>query len=146
AVFGTTISSSSDTAHATLWRGLCKALASLGHCIVFFEREQSCDAQHRDDYVLPGGELILYDSWSAVKRRVVSELHDSDAAIVTSYCPDALRARDAIAIGGAISLFYDLDTPVTLARMRCGETASYLDASGLAGYDMVLSYTGGGAL
>jgi spore maturation protein CgeB len=95
---------------------------------------------------VPGGELILYESWTDVEHRAASELHDSDAAIVTSYCPDALRARDAIAAAGAISIFYDLDTPVTLERMQCGEQVPYIGSSGLASYDLVLSYTGGGAL
>ncbi|HKU42331.1 MAG TPA: glycosyltransferase, partial [Polyangiales bacterium] len=146
AIFGLTISSSWGNGHATLWRGLCRALAQLGHRTVFFEHEQPYYAQSRDDYEVPGGELVLYESWVDVKRRVASELHDADAAIVTSYCPDALRARDAITASGAISIFYDLDTPVTLMRMRCGEHVPYLDDSGLAGYDLVLSYTGGGAL
>jgi spore maturation protein CgeB len=146
AIFGLTISSSWGNGHATLWRGLCKALARLGHRIVFFEHERPYYAQSRDGYELPGGQLVLYESWAEVKQRAASELHDSDAAIVTSYCPDALRARDAIAAAGAISIFYDLDTPVTLARMHGGEHVAYLDASGLGGYDLVLSYTGGAAL
>jgi len=132
--------------HTILWRGLCKALAQLGHRIVFFEHDAPYYAQGRDGYEVPGGELVLYESWVHVEQRVARELHDSDAAIVTSYCPDALRARDAIAASGSISIFYDLDTPVTLARMHCGEHVPYLDDSGLASYDLVLSCTGGGAL
>jgi spore maturation protein CgeB len=146
AIFGLTISSSWGNGHATLWRGLCKALARLGHRIAFFEQEQPYYAHNRDVFELPGGDLVLYDSWSTVEQRAARELQDSDAAIVTSYCPDALRARDAIAASGALSIFYDLDTPVTLTRMRCGEHVPYLDDSGLSGYDLVLSYTGGGAL
>jgi spore maturation protein CgeB len=139
AIFGLTISSS--------WgNGLCKALARLGHRVVFFEREQPYYMHSRDLFAMPGGLLILYDSWAAVEQRAARELRDSDAAIVTSYCPDALRARDAIAEAGPLSIFYDLDTPVTLSRMRSGEPVQYLDAAGLAGYDLVLSYTGGGAL
>jgi spore maturation protein CgeB len=146
AVFGLTISSSWGNGHATLWRGLCSALARLGHRVVFFEHDQPYYARSRDWYEVPGGLLILYDSWESVERRAARELHDSDAAIVTSYCPDALRARDAIGAAGPISIFYDLDTPVTLTRVRCGEQVPYIDSCGLAHYDMVLSYTGGGAL
>jgi spore maturation protein CgeB len=146
AVFGLTISSSWGNGHATLWRGLCKALARLGHRTVFFEHEQPYYAHSRDLFEIPGGELVLYDSWSTVCQRAMRELRISDAAIVTSYCPDALRARDAIETAGPLSIFYDLDTPVTLSRMRCGEPVPYLDSAGLAGYDLVLSYTGGAAL
>ena len=42
--------------------------------------------------------------------------------------------------------FYDLDTPVTLDALETGGTVSYLGTDGLAGFDLVLSYTGGGAL
>ena len=129
AIFGLTISSSWGNGHATLWRGLCKALARLGHRTVFFEQEQPYYAQSRDVFEIAGGELILYDSWFAVEQRARRELQDCDAAIVTSYCPDALRARDAIATAGPLSIFYDLDTPVTLSRMQCGEPVPYLDAA-----------------
>jgi spore maturation protein CgeB len=43
-------------------------------------------------------------------------------------------------------VFYDLDTPVTLARMNAGERIDYLPTAGLRGFDLVLSYTGGRAL
>jgi spore maturation protein CgeB len=66
---------------------------------------------------------------------------------VTSYCPDGPAASDAV-LGSAVrrSVFYDLDTPVTLERLRAGEIAPYLPPAGLAGFDLVLSYTGGRAL
>jgi spore maturation protein CgeB len=38
-IFGLTVSSSWGNGHATLWRGLCKALAARGHHVVFFERD-----------------------------------------------------------------------------------------------------------
>jgi spore maturation protein CgeB len=147
AVFGLTISSSWGNGHATLWRGLCKALARCGHRVVFFEHDQPYYAHARDWREVPGGELILYDSWASVASRAELELRDSDAAIVTSYCPDALQARDAIARAAhPVAIFYDLDTPVTLDRMRCGEQVPYIDGSGLSAFDLVLSYTGGAAL
>jgi spore maturation protein CgeB len=39
-----------------------------------------------------------------------------------------------------------LDTPVTLERLRDGEHVPYLGPRGLRDFDLVLSYTGGGAL
>jgi spore maturation protein CgeB len=147
AIFGLTISSSWGNGHATLWRGLCKSLARLGHQVVFFERDVPYYAANRDWQSLPLGELVLYSSWQSIARRAERELRDADAAIVTSYCPDALPAAAAIhAADHAISVFYDLDTPVTLARLQCGETVPYIGAEGLRDYDLVLSYTGGSAL
>jgi spore maturation protein CgeB len=43
-------------------------------------------------------------------------------------------------------VFYDLDTPVTLARLEAGEEIGYIGPEGLRGFDLVLSYTGGAAL
>ena len=37
-VFGLTVSSSWGNGHATLWRGLIRALPRRGHAVTFFER------------------------------------------------------------------------------------------------------------
>lgn len=146
-VFGLSISSSWGNGHATLWRGLCRALARRGVHVTFFERDVSWYASARDWHSLPGGELVLYREWSDVRSHATRALAGADAAVVTSYCPDALAARDAIlAASRLIGAFYDLDTPVTLARLHDGEAVPYLDDRGLRDYDLVLSYTGGAAL
>ncbi len=44
------------------------------------------------------------------------------------------------------SVFYDLDTPVTLDHLRCGQPVEYIGPRGLRDFDLVLSYTGGAAL
>ncbi|HEY0180078.1 MAG TPA: glycosyltransferase [Dokdonella sp.] len=146
-VFGLTISSSWGNGHATLWRGLCTALARLGHRVVFFERDVPYYAETRDAHALPAGTLVLYPSWRAARRRAEAELADADAAITTSYCPDALDARAAMLDAGRpLAAFYDLDTPATFARLDAGETVDYLGRDGLGMYDLVLSYAGGPAL
>jgi spore maturation protein CgeB len=146
-VFGLTISSSWGNGHATLWRGLCKALTRNGHRVIFFERNEPYYALNRDLFEIPGGDLILYDDWDAVRRRAEMEVADADVAMVTSYCPDGLAATDVIFEGRrAAKIFYDLDTPVTLSRLQKRETMTYIGPTGLAGFDLVLSYTGGGAL
>jgi len=38
-IFGLSINSSWGNGHATIWRGLCRALARRGHRVVFFERD-----------------------------------------------------------------------------------------------------------
>jgi len=146
-IFGLTISSSWGNGHATLWRGLCKALAQLGHEVVFFERDVPYYAQTRDWLTLPCGELVFYSSWDDVRARAQRELAEADAAIVTSYCADALSARSAmLEAQRPLTVFYDLDTPVTLARLEQGEPVPYIGADGLRDFDLVLSYTGGAAL
>lgn len=146
-IFGLTVSSSWGNGHATLWRGLCAALAAKGHEVVFFERDVPYYAAHRDLHGLPGGTLCLYPEWADALPPARRHLAGADVAVVTSYCPDAVAAAD-LALDSPVGLrvFYDLDTPVTLARLRAGEAVDYLGPRGLADFDLVLSYTGGRAL
>jgi spore maturation protein CgeB len=147
-IFGLTISSSWGNGHATLWRGLMKALTSLGHSVVFLEKEVPWYASNRDLWEMwPGAELVLYPEWEVVAAKAIREVRSADVAIVTSYCPDGCEAA-ALVLNEAPGekIFYDLDTPVTLARLKHGEQVPYLPEEGLAGFDLVLSYTGGQAL
>jgi len=143
-ILGLTISSSWGNGHATLWRGLCKNLISSGHYVVFFERDVPYYAGARDLYELQGGRLELFSSWNDIEAQARADIRDADAAIVTSYCPDGLKATELILEQDrALRVFYDLDTPVTLARLRAGEALSYIGPSGLSDFDLVLSFTGG---
>jgi spore maturation protein CgeB len=145
-IFGLTVSSSWGNGHATLWRGLWRALAARGHQITFFEKDVPYYAAHRDLTELPGGELILYPDWEQVLARAQREIRDAEVAMVTSYCPDGLAATDLVLSSSAVKVFYDLDTPVTLENLRSGRRLGYIGPSGLCHFDLVLSYTGGRAL
>jgi spore maturation protein CgeB len=146
-VFGLSVSSSWGNGHATLWRGLLRALARAGHRVDFFERDVPYYAAHRDLTALPSGDLVLYERWEDVLPRARAALARADAAMVTSYCADATAACALLLDTPlAVRAFYDLDTPVTLARLGAGETVDYLPPGGLGEFDLVLSYTGGRAL
>ena len=145
-VFGLTISSSWGNGHATLWRGLCRALATRGHSIVFYEHDVPYYAATRDLREVPGGQLVLYREWQDARRRAAQNIGDADVALVTSYCPHGIEASELVLAARALRVFYDLDTPVTLSRLSRGETTSYIGPRGLADFDLVLSYTGGAAL
>src|SRR3954465_13095500 len=92
AVFGLTVSSSWGYGHATLWRGLWRALVQAGHEIVFFERDVPWYAGHRDVTSLPGGELVLYTEGAEIAQRAARDMHAADVVMVTSYCPDGVAA------------------------------------------------------
>lgn len=146
-IFGLTVSSSWGNGHATLWRGLLRALAERGHSVVFFECDVPYYAEHRDLVALPGGELVLYRNWDDIVARAARELQGSDAGIVTSYCPDGIAASELLLDSDcAVKIFYDLDTPVTLETLREGRSVSYIGERGLRDFDLVLSYTGGASL
>ena len=145
-VFGLTISSSWGNGHATLLRALFRQLIARSHHIVFFERDVPYYSAHRDLHELPGGKLIFYRDWADAAALARHELSDADVAMVTSYCPDGIAASDFVWSSNALQVFYDMDTPVTLFNLRAGQPLAYVDSRGLGEYDLVLSFTGGGAL
>ena len=147
AFFGLTISSSWGNGHATLLRGLFKALSARGHRITFFERDVPYYAAHRDLVELPGVHLLLYNDWREIRSIARDTVADADVAVVTSYCPDGLDATELVVSSNVnLRVFYDLDTPVTLEALEKGEPLAYIGPRGLTDFDLVLSYTGGDAL
>jgi spore maturation protein CgeB len=147
-IFGLTISSSWGNGHATLWRGLCRALAKRGHSVVFYERDVPYYASARDlTEMEAGSRLALYADWQDLYPEARRMADECDAAIVTSFCPDALQATELVLGSNAASrIFYDLDSPVTLARIDAGETVPWVGEHGYEDFDLVLSYAGGRTL
>jgi spore maturation protein CgeB len=146
-IFGLTISSSWANGHATLWRGLIRALAKRGHRVVFFEKDVPYYAANRDYFEVPGGNLVFYRNWDDIRQRAAAELADADVAMATSYCPDGIAASELLLDAQRpLHVFYDLDTPVTFAHLEAGEPITYIGPRGLRDFDLALSYTGGRAL
>lgn len=147
-IFGLTVSSSWGNGHATLWRGLLRALAERGHRVTFFEKDVQYYRDARDLTELPGGgTLCFYGDLESIRAQAQAALDAADVAIVTSYCPAGGEVAELV-LGSraAAKVFYDLDTPVTLRALENGARPEYLPKSGLAGFALVLSYTGGRAL
>jgi spore maturation protein CgeB len=146
-VFGLSISSSWGNGHATLWRGLCRALVERGHEIIFFERDVPYYAAHRDFCEIEGMRLVLYPEWPQVEALARQELHKAEIGLATSYCPDGVAATDLLLSSNVeLKVFYDLDAPVTIDRWLKDCPVSYLSERGLRDFDLVLSYTGGETL
>ncbi len=146
-IFGLTISSSWGNGHATIWRGLCSSLAKRGHEIVFYEKDVPYYADNRDMERPPGVRLRLYKSWDEAMKQSLADVRNSDVSMVTSYCPDGIAASEhVLAHSQGLKVFYDLDTPVTLQALARGERVPYIGSGGFAGFDLVLSFTGGEAL
>lgn len=146
-IFGLTISSSWGNGHATIWRGLCRALVRRGHRVFFFERDVPYYSSHRDYSGIPGVELLLYPEWEDALPLARKHLADSDIAFVTSYCPDGIASSELVLSSRAgLRVFYDLDTPITLERLKKNLPVEYIGAGGLRDFDLVLSFTGGEAL
>jgi spore maturation protein CgeB len=145
-VFGLTLSSSWGNGHATPYRALIRALDRLGHQVHFFEKDVPYYSARRDFDSCDYCELTLYSDWAEVRSRALSVAAESDVVITASFLPEGRQINDeTLDLGRPLHVFYDLDTPVTLNNLRQGEV-EYLDASQIAQFDLVLSFTGGKAL
>ena len=145
-VLGLSITSAWGNGHATTYRALLRALARRGHDLLFLERDQPWYAAHRD---LPHPSFcrtVLYDGIGQLAQECAGSVHDADLVIVGSYVPDGVTvARFVLATARGVIAFYDIDTPVTLAKLACGDE-EYLSADLIPRYDLYLSFSGGPVL
>jgi spore maturation protein CgeB len=145
-ILGLSITSSWGNGHATTFRGLVRELVKRGHDVLFLERDQPWYAEHRDLPQPPYGSTRLYASFDELRERHLEDVRTADLVIVGSYVPEGVRVGDWVqAEAGGVKAFYDIDTPVTLAKLVRGEH-EYLHPRQVAGYDLYLSFTGGPTL
>jgi spore maturation protein CgeB len=145
-VLGLSITSSWGNGHATTYRGLVRELVARGHDVLFLERDVPWYARHRDLASPWTGRIALYGSLDELQASYAGEVRDADLVIVGSYVPDGIAVGEwAIATAEGLTAFYDIDTPVTLARLAAGEV-DYLSLDLIPRYEMYLSFTGGPTL
>ena len=145
-ICGLSITSSWGNGHATTFRALTRALRARGHEIVFFEKDVEWYASNRDMPEPPFCRVHLYEHWQDVSNLLRRELAGADVAMVGSFCPDGIQAIDLMLDSGAeVKAFYDIDTPITLAKLRQGDT-DYLRRDQIPGLDVYFSFTGGSML
>jgi spore maturation protein CgeB len=114
-----------------------------GHRIVFFERDQEWYASNRDMPEPPFCDVRIYENWADIEQTVRRELKDADVAMVGSYCPDGLSAiEEALGSRAGTKAFYDIDTPITIAKLRSGD-GEYIKPEHVPGFDVYYSFTGG---
>ena len=144
-VLGLSLSSSWGNGHATTFRALLKAFARRGHDILFLERDVPWYRGHRDLADPDFCNLCFYADIDDLAR-FTPEIAEADAVIVGSYVPDGVAVGHFVQeVAGGTTAFYDIDTPVTLAKLARGDF-EYLDPAVIPGYDVYLSFTGGPTL
>ncbi|OKL39930.1 CgeB family protein [Pontibacter flavimaris] len=145
-ILGLSITSSWGNGHATTFRGLVRELNKQGHYVTFLERDVPWYAGNRD---LPNPDFcqtVLYKSVDDLKSRFTEEVREADMVIVGSYVPEGVPVGEwVIQTARGIKAFYDIDTPVTLAKLERGDY-EYLHPSLIPKYDLYLSFTGGPTL
>lgn len=143
AILGLSITSSWGNGHATTYRSLTRELSARGHDVLFLERDTPWYAANRDAPRLRFVRVELYRDFRDLRARFQSELERADLVIVGSYVPEGIRVgRWVTECARGRSAFYDIDTPVTIARLD-GGACEYLDRDLIPRYDLYLSFTGG---
>jgi len=142
---GLSITSSWGNGHATNYRALVRELTARGHDVLFLERDVPWYAEQRDLPEPPWGRTELYNSLEELERHR-DDLAAADLVVVGSYVPEGIAVAKRVLerAGGAVA-FYDIDTPVTLGKLRRGDT-EYLSPGLVGRFDLYLSFTGGPTL
>ncbi|HEX3868727.1 MAG TPA: glycosyltransferase [Gemmatimonadaceae bacterium] len=145
-ILGLSITSSWGNGHATTYRALVRELASRGHRVLFLERDVPWYAENRDMPRPTFCRVALYETMGELRSRYATAIREADVVIVGSYVPEGATIGEWVTrTAKGVTAFYDIDTPVTLARLECGRN-DYLTRTLVARYDLYLSFTGGPTL
>ena len=143
-ILGLSITSSWGNGHATTYRGLVKELGRGGHDVTFLERDAPWyGGAHRDQPEPPFCRTFLYADYDDLTHRFAGLVHQADLVILGSYVPEGSRvARWMLETASGVTAFYDIDTPITVAKLRAGDE-EYLSVAEVPLFDIYLSFTGG---
>lgn len=145
-ILGLSITSSWGNGHATTYRGLIRELANRGHDVLFLERDVSWYAQNRDLPNPPYCRTELYSSLQELEDRFTPDIQNADFTMVGSYVPQGVEVGKLVtSTAHSATGFYDIDTPVTLAKLERGDF-EYISPDLIPQYDIYLSFTGGPTL
>jgi spore maturation protein CgeB len=136
---GLSITSSWGNGHATNYRGLLAALRARGHGVRFLERDMPWYASRRD-FAPPW--VHLYRTVDELERWN-DDVRSADLVVIGSFVPDGCAVAEWVldeACGA--TAFWDLDTPVTAAKLKRGDR-EYLSPELVPRFDLYLSFTGG---
>lgn len=143
---GLSISSSWGNGHATTYRGLLNALGQMGHEVVFLERDMPWYRKNRDLTESAHFDMAFYGSLAEARESYGDLVASADMVIVGSYVPEGSEVcRWVVEKARGITAFYDIDTPVTLDKLK-REDHEYLESKLVPAFDLYLSFSGGKAL
>ena len=145
AFYGSSLLSSYWNGAATYYRGLLKALAALGHDITFYEPDVLDRQRHRDIAPPEWCDVVIYKATDMGLHAAVNEAVLADVVVKASgvgFADDALLTHTmAASRPDALSIWWDVDAPATLADIRADP--SHPLRAALPKLDLVLTYGGG---
>ncbi len=145
AFYGSSLLSSYWNGAATYYRGMLSELAKHGHAITFYEPDAYDRQSHRDIEPPDYARSVVYAATDEAVRGVIAEAAVADVVVKASgvgvYDDLLVTELPRAARTGAITIFWDVDAPATLAEMRSAPDHPVRRA--LPGLDLVLTYGGG---
>ncbi|MGN6489266.1 MAG: CgeB family protein [Devosia sp.] len=145
AFYGSSLLSSYWNGAATYYRGILKALATLGYEVTFYEPDVYERQSHRDIDPPDWCRVVVYPGTPDGMLSVTPEAGEADIVVKASgvgYEDDALLEQLLTqARPGAIIVFWDVDAPATLAELRAAP--GHVLRRALPQLDLVLTYGGG---
>lgn len=146
AFFGSSLVSAYWNGAATYYRGIIRALHGLGHRVTFYEPDAYDRQKHRDIPDPDWARVVVYpvDDERGVLR-ALEQARGVDLLIKTSGVGvyDELLESGILEVKDShtLSVFWDVDAPVTLDRVNTDPTDAFRDL--VRGYDLILTYGGG---
>lgn len=144
-IFGLSLTSFWGNSHSQTYRCLLRELTGRGHEVDFIERALPWYPKTQNTAEVAGVRLSLYGGLDELPR-FAEKVAGADVVIVGSFVPDGVEVGEwVLQRATGVTAFYDLDTPMTLAKLRQGN-AGYVSAELIKRYHLYLSATGGPAL
>lgn len=146
AFFGSSLVSAYWNGAATYYRGLLRALHERGHRVTFYEPDAFDRQQHRD---LPDPDFARSVVYPAEEEGVHEALRDARSADLIVKASgvgifDELLETAVLDLKDEQTLvvYWDVDAPATLDRLRSGESTDRLQDL-ISAYDLIFTYGGG---
>lgn len=144
-VFGSSLLSSYWNGAATYYRGIFRALAGLGHEIVFCEPDAYGRQDNRDMEPPEWARVMVWPADEAGLARALATMAEADVVVKASgvgVYDDALVAGVlAGAPSGVVRVYWDVDAPATLATLKAAPDHALRQA--LPAFHHVFTYGGG---
>lgn len=145
AFFGSSLVSSYWNGAATYYRGIIRALHARGHRITFYEPDAFDRQQHRDIEPPEWARVVVYPGDEGGALRALELARGVDVVVKASGVGvnDALLEREVpnLRAPGTRVVFWDVDAPATLERMRDDPLDPFRAL--VPEYDLILTYGGG---
>ena len=146
AFFGSSLVSAYWNGAATYYRGIIRALNSLGHDITFYEPDAYGRQQHRDMADPEWAKVVVYaaEGTDGVYK-TLDAARNADLIVKASGVGvfDELLERAVLDARrpGAMAVFWDVDAPATLDRVQSDPADPFRAL--IPKYDLILTYGGG---